>query len=125
MRRRLNFNDIEFNNNEPIYMQIVELIKRAIATGELCENEKIPSIRDMSKDLKVNPNTMQRAYSELELMGVTYTKRGMGSFVSDMKSDNDLQLEMAVQISKKFLTDMDGIGIEKERAIEILNTEEL
>ena len=121
----MNFSNIEFNNNEPIYMQIVELIKRAIATGELCENEKLPSIREISKGLKVNPNTMQRAYSELELMGVTYTKRGMGSFVSDVKSDNDLQLEMAREISKKFLTDMDGIGIEKERAIEILNTEEL
>ncbi len=106
-------------------MQIVELIKRAIATGELCENEKLPSIREMSKGLKVNPNTMQRAYSQLELIGVTYTKRGMGSFISEVKSDTDLQLEMAIQISKKFLTDMDGIGIEKERAIEILSSEKL
>ncbi|WP_297439466.1 GntR family transcriptional regulator [uncultured Clostridium sp.] len=121
----MNFSNIEFNNNEPIYMQIVELIKRAIATGELCENEKLPSIREMSKGLKVNPNTMQRAYSQLELIGVTYTKRGMGSFISEVKSDTDLQLEMAIQISKKFLTDMDGIGIEKERAIEILSSEKL
>jgi DNA-binding transcriptional regulator YhcF (GntR family) len=106
-------------------MQIVDLVKRKVAIGELCENEKLPSIREMSLALKVNPNTMQRAYSKLEELEVTYTKRGMGSFISEVKKEADLQLEMAKQISRKFIIDMDGIGISKEGAIEILKSESL
>ncbi|MGL5066298.1 MAG: GntR family transcriptional regulator [Sarcina sp.] len=119
----MNFNDAEFNNSEPIYMQIVDLVKRKIATGELCENEKLLSVREMSSGLKVNPNTMQRAYSKLEELGITYTKRGMGSFVNEAQAEEDMQLEMARQISKKFLLDMKRSGIVKEKAIEILNQE--
>lgn len=116
----MNFQNIEFNNSESIYLQIVEFIKRAIATGDLKENDKLPSIREMSKDMKVNPNTMQRAYAELEILGITYTQRGRGSFISPTKRDEDLQMEMAKDISKKFLSDMQGIGISKDKAIEIL-----
>lgn len=118
----MNFNNIEFNNNESIYIQIVELIKRAIASGELCENEKLPSVREMSSALKVNPNTLQRAYSQLEILGITYTKRGMGSFVSPIKDNDNLQMEMAIEISKKFLDDMKEIGLSKNNAIDVLNT---
>ncbi|MGL4991003.1 MAG: GntR family transcriptional regulator [Sarcina sp.] len=116
----MNFQNIEFNNSESIYLQIVEFVKRSIATGELKENEKLPSIREMSKDMKVNPNTMQRAYAELETLGITYTQRGKGSFISPIKNEVDLQMEMAKDISRKFLADMKGIGIPKKIAIDIL-----
>lgn len=117
----MDLNNVEFNNSEPIYMQIVDLIRKKIATGEVCEHEKLPSIREMSTTLKVNPNTMQRAYTKLEELGVTYTKRGMGSFINEIKNEEDLQLEMAKEIAKKFLTEMNEIGLSKEKAVEILS----
>ena len=117
----VNLNSFEFSDNEPIYLQIVELIKRAIALGEVSQDDKLPSIREMSSLLAVNPNTMQRAYSELERLGITYTKRGMGSFISKGKKDSkELKKSMGVDISKKFLSDMKDIGIAKEEALEIV-----
>lgn len=118
---KVNLSSFEFNDNEPIYLQIVELIKRAIALGEVSQDDKLPSIREMSSLLAVNPNTMQRAYSELERLGITYTKRGMGSFISKGRNDSkELKKSMGVDISKKFLSDMKDIGIAKEDALEIV-----
>lgn len=117
----VNLNNFQFNDNKPIYLQIVELIKRAIALGELSQDDKLPSIREMSSLLAVNPNTMQRAYSELEKLGITYTKRGMGSFISKGNNNSsELKTSMGIDIAKKFLNDMKDIGIEKEEALEIV-----
>ncbi|MDU4889627.1 MAG: GntR family transcriptional regulator [Clostridium sp.] len=117
----MNLKDFEFNDNEPIYLQIIELIKRAIATGDLMPGDKLPSVREMSSSLGVNPNTLQRAYGELERLGITYTRRGMGSFVSEGKNEPDkMQEQMGIEISEKYLRDMSAIGLSKEKAIKLL-----
>lgn len=122
----MNLKDFEFNDNEPIYLQIIELIRRAIATGELMPGDKLPSVREMSSSLGVNPNTLQRAYGELERLGITYTRRGMGSFVSEGKNEPDkMQEQMGIEISKKYLKDMNAIGLSKEKAIKLLEEVEL
>lgn len=119
----LNINNFEFNNKEPIYLQIVELVKKNIAIGDLTPGEKLPSVREMSKDLGVNPNTLQRAYGELERLGITYTKRGMGSFISEGgNSIKDFKFYMGKDLAKKFMSDMASIGIDKEEAIKILKS---
>ena len=119
----LNINNFEFNNKEPIYLQIVELVKKNIATGDLVPWDKLPSVREMSKDLGVNPNTLQRSYGELERLGITYTRRGMGSFISEGdNSMNNLKIDMGKELAKKFIQDMESIGIEKEEAIKILKS---
>ncbi|HBX47291.1 MAG TPA: GntR family transcriptional regulator, partial [Clostridiaceae bacterium] len=79
--------DINFSNQMPIYVQIMNLIKLDIVTKKLRGGDKLLSVREMSENLKVNPNTIQRAYQELEREGITYTQRGMGTFVND---DNDM-----------------------------------
>ncbi|MEG1255321.1 GntR family transcriptional regulator [Clostridium sp.] len=117
----MNINDFEFNNNEPIYFQIIEFIRRTIATGDLKPGDKLPSVREMSSSLGVNPNTLQRAYGELERLGITYTKRGMGSFVNEGKENPDeLQDKMGKEIAAKFLKDMNAIGISKKEALKII-----
>lgn len=119
----LNINKFQFNNKEPIYLQIVELVKKNIATGDLSPGDKLPSVREMSKDLGVNPNTLQRAYGELERLGITYTRRGMGSFISEGdNSMKDLKVDMGKDLAKKFINDMASIGIDKEEAIKILKS---
>lgn len=117
----LGINDFEFNNKEPIYLQIIELVKKNIALGRLTPGTKLPSVRELSKELGVNPNTLQRAYGELERLGITYTKRGMGSFISEGDNDvKNLKEDMGKQLAKKFIEDMKSIGIEKDEAISIL-----
>lgn len=119
----LNISKFEFNNKEPIYLQIIELVKKNIASGDLISGEKLPSVREMSKELGVNPNTLQRAYGELERLGITYTKRGMGSFINEVdNSVNNLKLDMGMDLAKKFIKDMESIGIDKEEAIKILKS---
>lgn len=73
----------EFNASKPIYLQLADRIHRQIISGELKAGEKLPSIRDMGIKYNMNPNTVQRAYSELEREGILETKRGQGTFVSE------------------------------------------
>jgi len=72
-------------SNEPIYSQIVEQIKQAIAKGQLGTGEKLPAVRKLASELVINPNTVAKAYSLLEQSGLVVTKSGSGTFVSDPK----------------------------------------
>jgi GntR family transcriptional regulator len=73
---------IEAGDGVPIYLQIVEQIKRAVALGKLKPEEGLPSVRQLALDLTINPNTVARAYLELEHQGVIYKRQGQGTFVS-------------------------------------------
>ena len=70
------------NDGVPIYLQIVQQVRRQIAAGELAEGEELPSIRALAERLVVNPNTVARAYRDLEAAGVVTTSRGLGTYVS-------------------------------------------
>jgi len=78
---------IDLKNRKPIYEQVVENFKRLIITGDLSENSRVPSIRDMAKELGVNPNTVQKAYRELEGQKYFYTVLGQGSFIAAPPED--------------------------------------
>ena len=73
---------LNFSSGVPIYRQIVQLLSGKILSGALSPGEKIPSIRDVTAELNVNPNTVAKAYRELELAGLIETRRGMGCFVA-------------------------------------------
>jgi GntR family transcriptional regulator len=74
----------EFDPNRPIYLQIIEEIKKRAVRGLYPPGEKLPSVREMAQEMGVNPNTMARAYSELERESFVFTKRGQGSFVTEL-----------------------------------------
>ena len=74
---------LNFSSGVPIYKQIVQLLSGKILSGMLATGEKIPSIRDVTAELNVNPNTVAKAYRELELAGLIETRRGMGCFVAE------------------------------------------
>jgi DNA-binding transcriptional regulator YhcF (GntR family) len=80
--------DINFNSNVPIFKQIKENIKHAISLGIIKEDEKLPSIQALSSEIKVAPKTIQKAYFELELENIVYTKRGLGTFASKLNKEN-------------------------------------
>ena len=73
---------IDLKNRKPIYEQVVENFKRMIVSGGISEGTRVPSIRDLAKNLNVNPNTVQKAYRELESHGYFYTVLGQGSFIA-------------------------------------------
>jgi len=76
----------EFDPNRPIYLQIVEEIKKRAVRGLYSPGDQLPSVRDMARDMSVNPNTMSRAYMELEREGFIATRRGQGSFITEERS---------------------------------------
>jgi len=112
---------MDFNNNIPIYMQIIELIKKKIVKGNLKLGDKLPSTRDLAIELKVNPNTIARVYKELELSNITFTKRGMGTFISDNTELIDsIKEEIANKLLKEFYEGMLDLGMNKENIIKML-----
>ena len=71
----------------PIYRQLIEQVREGVARGQLQAGERLPSVRQLSKDLVVNPNTIARAYTELEREGVLHTRQGLGVFVAAATSE--------------------------------------
>lgn len=111
--------DLEFDDKMPIYLQIMDRIKMDIATEKLKANDKLPSVREMATILKVNPNTLQRAYQELERLGIVYTQRGMGTFVGERENMiDDLKQEMAKEVMDSFILRMKRLGFKEQEIIE-------
>ncbi|MFA7533990.1 MAG: GntR family transcriptional regulator, partial [Tissierellaceae bacterium] len=100
-----------FNENLPIYIQIMNMVKKRIVIKELKEGEKLPSVRELSTELKVNPNTIQRSYQELEREDLVFTQRGMGTFVTeDIDVIDNLKKTMALGLVDSFIKDMESLG---------------
>lgn len=111
-----------FTDKLPIYIQIMNLIKKRIIIGELKEGEKLPSVRELSTELKVNPNTIQRSYQELEREDLVFTQRGMGTFVvEDKEIIKNLKKNVATDIVKSFINEMKSIGYSPEEIIALIN----
>lgn len=87
---------LDFSDHRPLYEQIKENLKELIISGALGENEKIPSVRELASSLAINPNTIQKAYKNLENEGYIYSRRASGSFVMPRSSvaENTEQSEL-------------------------------
>lgn len=113
---------MDFNENLPIYIQIMNLLKSKMVSGEISGGDKLPSVREFSKELKVNPNTIQRAYQELEREELVFTQRGMGTFVTeDIEIIKKLKKNTATNVVNNFLTEMKKIGFSSNEIIEIIS----
>ena len=110
---------MEYNTSAPIYLQVINELKKKMVKGELMPGEKMPSGRDLAVEYKVNQNTAARIYRELEAQGYCFTRRGIGTFVSEEESMfQDLKKEMASELVKNFMHEMDGLGFEMGDIIE-------
>lgn len=113
---------MDFNNNLPIYIQIMDYIKKRISSGELKEGDKLDSVRELSTKLKVNPNTIQRTYQELEREGLVFTQRGMGTFVTeDIDMILKLKNDRASNMVNDFIEGMKDLGFSSDNIIELIN----
>lgn len=109
-----------FDNNVPIYLQIVDIIKSRIISGEYKLGEQLDSIRNLALEFEINPNTIQRAFWELENSGLVYTLRTKGKFVTEnAQLIKQLKEQRAEEIIKDFIKKMSDLGFSEEEILDI------
>ena len=117
-----------FSENSPIYLQIMEHIKEFIVSGELKPGERLASVRELAAEARVNPNTMQKALSELEYTGLIYSQRTSGRFITaEKKLIQNVKNEIAAEKVNTFLAGMRQLGYTDDEVMEIIkeNKEEI
>ncbi len=115
---------LDYRDRRPLYEQVTEKLEELMFTGVLPQDSRLPSVRSMATELSINPNTIQRAYAELERQGYIYSIQGKGSFVSDgrhlaerMRKDWEKQFEATIEEGMR-------IGVSFEDMIKILEEKE-
>ena len=110
-----------FDNERPIYVQLVEKIRLEIVSGKLKSGERLPSVRELALIARVNPNTMQKALVELETEGLVYTERTNGKFVTENKElIEKIKSKLAEEKVNNYLNSMQNIGIDYTEALKYL-----
>jgi GntR family transcriptional regulator len=108
-----------FNNTQPIYLQMIRRICRQVVRGELKAGEKLPSVREMAVQIGVNPNTVQRVYTELERLMIAETRRGLGSFITEDEFRlKQLREDLKSEQIGSFIKDMQETGFSPEEIVE-------
>ena len=106
----------------PVYVQLVEQLELALVAGEFPPGSRIPPVRELAADAGVNPNTMQRALSDLEREGLVYSQRTAGRFITeDQTMIETAKTELAEKLASDFLSSMKKIGYQPEEVIALLS----
>jgi len=108
----------------PIYVQIMDEIRRAVVLGTVKPDDPLPSVRQLAGELKVNPNTVQQAYRELERDGLVYVRRGQGTFVAEegaVQTDKERR-ELARMVADRALREAYRNGLSSEELVEAIET---
>jgi len=112
---------IDIKSRKPIYEQIIDNIKDLIADGTWPRDTQLPSVRQLAVDLAINPNTIQKAYSELERQGIIYSLKSKGSFVAS--SVEDLRLVKREELCKELdiiVIELERIGLKREEIVQMI-----
>lgn len=113
---------MKFDNDKPLWTQLVDEFGRRIASGEWEAGAPIASVRVLALDLGVNPNTVQKALAELERQGLAFPARTAGRFVtSDAQRIETLQRQYATRATSAFIQQIRGLGMNREEALELLS----
>lgn len=110
-----------FNDDRPIYLQLMEQIQLKIICGTYKAGEKLPSVRDIASEASVNPNTMQKALTELERTGLVFSKRTSGRFITeDINMIKNIRSDLAKDQIETFFNNMKKIGYTKDEILELV-----
>lgn len=111
----------DLDNNRPIYLQLMEKIQQDIISGVYHAGDRLPSVRELALEVSVNPNTMQKALSELERNGLVHTQRTSGRFITEDKTMlKQLKTELAAVHIQDFLNTMKQLGFPPEEILELI-----
>ncbi len=113
---------LDLKSGVPFYRQIIDQVKSAIVTGAITPGDRLPTVRQLAVDLSINPNTVSRAYMEMELTGLVDTQMGSGTFVSHQKVDRDDMERRRIldQICQEFLARASSHGFSLDDLLENL-----
>lgn len=111
---------IDPTDPRPIYQQIVDEVRRALVVGTLRTDDPLPSVRELAAELRVNPNTVQQAYRELEREGLAYVRRGVGTFVTAPESEQRERETLARGLAERALREAYRLGLGPEELIEAI-----
>jgi len=112
--KKLSFR-LDGSSGVPFYRQIIQQIEQAILARRLLPGDKLPTIRSLAIELKINPNTIAKAYNELEIRGIVVTQVGSGTYVSDKEinmAENERQKKIEESLAR-FLREMDALGVSR------------
>ena len=114
---------LDLGDGAPIYRQIIRQIEYAILSGRLKSGDRLPTIRALAVELKANPNTIAKAYGELEIRGILVTQVGSGTYISDKKPDpEDEGPDRKIQeLLGRFIKDMRDLGLEKRELAALIS----
>lgn len=115
---------MDFDTAMPIYLQVIHEMKQKIVRGTLPLGSRLPSARELAVSYQINPNTANRIYREMEAEELCYTKRGLGTFVTeDEKKVAEIRKEMAEELLCNFLKGMIELGFQQEELLLMIQTE--
>jgi len=111
---------LESANGIPIYRQIIRQIEYGILAKRLVPGDRLPTIRALAVELKANPNTIARAYGELEIRGILTTQVGSGTFIADKRpeGDEDIREQKIQEVLNRFIGEMKALGVERDELLE-------
>lgn len=102
---------LNYRDSRPIYEQIKDELRKLIVTGALAAGEKLPSVRSLATELSINPNTIQRAYNDLETEGYIYSVPGKGSFASDRGDADTARRSLLMDKVRELLRELRVLGL--------------
>lgn len=109
------------DSDRPIYLQLMERIQHDIISGTYRPGDKLPSVRELAMEASVNPNTMQKALSELERIGLVHSRRTSGRFITeDETMTKKLKTETAAKHIREFLKSMEHLGLTRQEILELV-----
>lgn len=110
------------SDSRPIYVQIMDEVRRGMAAGALVSGDPLPSVRQLAANLKVNPNTVAQAYRELERDGLAYVQRGQGTFVGSARQIDDDRTALAHELAQRSLVEAARLGLNTEQFIQAIRS---
>ena len=115
---------LNYRDSRPIYEQIRDGLRKLIVTGAMKPDEKLPSVRALAQQLSINPNTIQRAYNELESEGYIYSIPGKGSFASGDTAAEDARKKELMEKVRELVTELKYLGVSESELLALLREEE-
>lgn len=115
---------IDYRDPRPIYEQLEKKLRRMILTGAIAANEKLPSVRELAGELAINPNTIQRAYSDLEAQGWIYSVAGKGSFAAMTEQAIFREIQKVKDSFSALASELSLLGVSKEEMIRLIGEAE-
>ncbi len=113
--------NIDYRNSKPIYLQIKDSVRNMIITGAVSEEERLPSVRELARELAINPNTIQRAYRELEQEGYIYSVAGKGYFADRVQEVDRERTNELLQTVREAARELLFLGVTEEELSQLIS----